>query len=853
MHVFKSSGKYLLPLLGILLFVVATVVLYRELQGESFHAILAHIKQMPLAKTGLAVLITLLSYMVMTGYDLLALRYVGHRLAYGRIALASGIGYAFSNTIGFSMLAGASVRYRIYSAWGLSASEITRMVVFCTLSLWLGFFALSGAVFVLDPLPLPHQLHLPLADTRLAGIVLMLTAAAYIALIALPARSITLRTWEFRLPSLPLAGGQITIAVMDWLLASLVLFALMPGPRTVSFEHFIGVFLLAQLAGLISQVPGGLGVFESLFILLMPPVVPKPTLLGVLVVYRGIYYLLPLMVATLALGGMELVRHRSALAYAGNLAGVVFSRLFIPLTSGVVFVAGALLLFSGALPPIPTRLTWLTRAMPLPLLEFSHFVGSLAGMGLLLLARGLQRRLDAAYVLTLGLIGFGAVASVLKGLDIEEALILTLIGLAMLPGRRLFFRKASLFSEGLTPGWFVAIIIVVGASIWLGLFAFRHVEYAHDLWWHFSFEGQAPRFMRATVGTMALALIFGLSRLLRPAPPRAEQVPGTLPNEVEKIIQQSPNAGSHLALLGDKRFLLNGARNAFIMYAVTGQTWVAMGDPIGPEREWSELIWQFRKAADRFGDRAVFYEVGHEHLHLYLDAGFSLLKMGEEARVSLTGFSLEGSGRKTLRYIHRKLAKEGCRFELLPPERVAAKMPTLKAISESWLEEKKVREKGFSLGFFDPAYLQRLPVGVVHIDDHIVAFANIWQGGEREELTIDLMRYAPDAPNGVMEFLFIEIMLWGVQQGYRWFNLGMAPLTGMETNEAAPLWHKISGVVARFGEHFYNFKGLRQYKEKFTPVWQPKYLACPGGLALPRMLTDIGALVSGGVKGLFSK
>ena len=136
-------------------------------------------------------------------------------------------------------------------------------------------------------------------------------------------------------------------------------------------------------------------------------------------------------------------------------------------------------------------------------------------MGLMLLARGLQRRLDAAWVLTLGLIGFGAVASLLKGLDYEEALILTLIGLALLPGRRLFFRKASLFSESLTPGWFVAITIVIGASIWLGLFAFRHVDYAHDLWWHFSFKGQAPRFMRATVGAMALALMFGLSRLLR--------------------------------------------------------------------------------------------------------------------------------------------------------------------------------------------------------------------------------------------------------------------------------------------------------------------------------------------------
>jgi phosphatidylglycerol lysyltransferase len=105
----------------------------------------------------------------------------------------------------------------------------------------------------------------------------------------------------------------------------------------------------------------------------------------------------------------------------------------------------------------------------------------------------------------------------------------------------------------------------------------------------------------------------------------------------------------------------------------------------------------------------------------------------------------------------------------------------------------------------------------------------------------------------VMDFLFVEMMLWGSAQGYHWFNLGMAPMTGMESDEAAPLWHKIGAAVARYGDHFYNFKGLRQYKEKFDPVWHPKYLACPGGLALPRMLADIGALVSGGLKGMLFK
>jgi phosphatidylglycerol lysyltransferase len=135
----------------------------------------------------------------------------------------------------------------------------------------------------------------------------------------------------------------------------------------------------------------------------------------------------------------------------------------------------------------------------------------------------------------------------------------------------------------------------------------------------------------------------------------------------------------------------------------------------------------------------------------------------------------------------------------------------------------------------------------------VIAFANVWRGGEREQLSIDLMRYLPEAPRGIMEFLFIEIMLWGKAEGYRAFSLGMAPLSGLEDRALAPTWSRIGAYVFRHGEHFYNFQGLRQYKEKFDPVWQPRYLAAPGGLALPRAITDVANLISGGIKGIVAK
>ena len=191
-----------------------------------------------------------------------------------------------------------------------------------------------------------------------------------------------------------------------------------------------------------------------------------------------------------------------------------------------------------------------------------------------------------------------------------------------------------------------------------------------------------------------------------------------------------------------------------------------------------------------------------------------------------------------------------CTFEVVPKEAVPAVIDELKEISDAWLKEKNTREKGFSLGRFDPDYLKRFPAALVKKDGKIIAFANVWPGAEREELSLDLMRHRPDAVRSIMEYLFIQLMLWGRQQGYCWFNLGMAPLSGFEDHAMAPLWSRVGAYIFRHGEHFYNFQGLRQYKEKFDPVWEPKYLVCPGGLALPRILVNLASLVSGGIRGI---
>ena len=443
------------------------------------------------------------------------------------------------------------------------------------------------------------------------------------------------------------------------------------------------------------------------------------------------------------------------------------------------------------------------------------------------------------------MVAAGVVFSLAKGLDYEEAVILGLVLVILLASHSAFYRKGSLLSQPFSPAWAVTIILIAAASIWLGFFAFKNVDYNSDLWWRFAYHGDAPRFLRASLAVAVGAtgfLIYLFTRNTRPKVAPASEPPA----EIRSLVRQSDCAEANLALTGDKHFLVSDDGRAFLMYGVSGRSWIVMGDPVGDPAAWPDLLWRFRERVDQYGGWPAFYEIGKEHLPFYLDLGLSLTKIGEEARVPLDDYSLEGPKRRDERYWERRLAKEGAVFEIVPAEQVDACFAELKDVSDSWLESKSTREKGFTLGSFSRSYMRQFACAIVRIDNRIVAFANIWDTDTRDELSVDLMRFADDAPRGTMDYMFVHLMLWGHEHGYRWFSLGMAPFSGLAKHRLAPLKTKLATLIYRHGEHFYNFQGLRAYKEKFSPIWSPKYLACPGGFAVPAVLLDVSALVSEG-------
>ena len=531
----------------------------------------------------------------------------------------------------------------------------------------------------------------------------------------------------------------------------------------------------------------------------------------------------------------------AALAVAPSLAGIVAG------------VAGILLLASGATPSEPTRFAILMAVAPSILIELSHFLSSILGLVLLLLAFGLRSRLDAAWWAALICLAAASVLAVFKGLNWEETAMLSAAFFLILPFHEAFPRKAALSRMEITPGWLLsAAAALVGVAL-SGWWTFTHTEYADQSWIKMMGDKEAARAIRSSAAAGILLIGIGVWRLIAtPATPSV--VDDTDPDfdRVRAILAKAEAAetSSNLALLGDKRFLFSASGESFLMFGVRKRSWIAMGPPVGRRDERVELFWRFRELADAHAARAGFYALGPDDLPDSVDLGLAIQKTGESAAVPLAAFSMAGRRREVLRRNWRRADEGGAAFEVLPAGAATAIMDELEAISDAWLAHHSGGEKAFSMGGFEPRYVAEFPIAVVRVAGRIVAFATLWPTAHKAAFSMDLMRYADDAPKNVMDYLFVELLQWGRDEGYGAFEFGMAPLAGLNDRPLAPIMSRVGRLLYERGEDIYNFQGVRRYKDKYDPVWQPRYIAAPHKWSIPFLLADIGLLSSGGVSGL---
>lgn len=816
---FLANARWVWPVLVVAIVLISS---WSDLRAISYRQVRLALHSQSTFWLNLAAVLTIVNLAIMGLYDVICLRADRVRVP-GRWWIGT-LAFAWSNFLTLGPLAGPAIRFWLYRPAGVAFGVLRGAILSIAIGFGTGLFAWLAIGIV------------PFPDWGIPGFALRVGSVALLAWVA-GVLAFRLQRWK-RLPawvreihvSWP---ALFVLGAFDWLLAFLVFaVVLRAGGIEISNNSAMRLFFVGQGIGLLSLIPGGLGSADAFWLGKLGTLVGQGA--AALLIYRIIYYFLPWAAATLFL-----LRR----AVHGKVRWAGPARLFVSLA---VLFSGCVLLVSSATPALARRMRILEQFMPLPVLETSHVATALVGLLLFVLARRLMKGYRDAYRTTVFLLLAGAAFNLLKGLDYEEATILTMTAALLWTHSRLFTLPSRV--GGTAVSILIPLFVFILAFTAVGLTAYHGRGFTNYHWLTFAHFAYSARFVR-TLSILVLAgLLIAIYVVLRIphhyTPPTQEEICRAL--EIHSKFGKGTNA--LMVTNGDKsvHFWQN---RGFCLYRTIGSHMIVFSDPSLPaetERDFMASLLQKAAELDRI---LVFYQVSSHWIPVLHDFGYSFFKLGEEAIVDLEKFNIQGNKGKAMRNVLNRFRNDGYEFHVLEPKEVAAQLEKLKFVSDEWLRSKRTREKKFSIGFFDPTYLTSFPCAIVWDNSgRIVAFANILLGPDNEEYSVDLMRYLPECPNGVMDFLFLKLFEWGKAWSYRTFNLGMAPLATVGEIRQARLPERLANILFQHGEHWYNFRGLRLFKEKFDPRWVPRYLAYPSFWMWPQVIANVAAMIAGGWK-----
>lgn len=838
----RRAGKIkaALPfIVAALLFGIGMAALYRLLEPVDLDEVLGQLRAMPWSTVVLALLTTVCAYLSLVGYDWSALRYIGKPLPLP-VTLTGGLmAYAFGNTIGLSAIAGGAVRWRVYSGLGLDGYDVAAVSTFAAVSFGVAATVVGLAAVALHPDALAA--FVPLAPHQVQWVALggILAIAGPLIWAGWKQAVLRLGRFELRAPSLGILAGQVVFSLGDLCFTALTLWMLLP-VADIGFLPFLAIFAAASVAAVISHVPGGVGIFETIIIAAMPAGTDVGQMAAALLLYRMIYYLLPFALALVVLAIYEIWRgldHRRPDGAFTRRVGLMEPALravapLTPLVLGVmIFGAGLWMSLATLIPPTGPAAEAAEAAeafFPRALAEGSVLLTSALGAMLIVVALGVVRRSFGAFVIAASAIAAGAGMALADG-EWRRGLALAAAVLILLPFRRAFFRRATLTEAPLAPGWIVLVLSTLTAFAFMLFFANKSTGYGHEMWWQFAADERAPRALRAgftaslTVVALALIVLVRAPRF-RPMAPDARTLA-----MAEAVAARADDPSAGYALTGDKAIIGSQGGDGFVMFAPAGRFWIALGPPVGGEDAAREAGWRFVEAARQEGAHPVFHDVGPEAQALMLELGMSLHHMGDEAVVGLESRAAP--------------VPEG--FRLCLPPHAPARLAEWGRVSDHWLARHGRGEKGFAAGRFDPAWLNRWRVAELRAQGRVIGFATLVTAPEARAVTLDLLRVAPDAPEGTRDVLIAASLAALASEGWQRLSLGAVPVSGMDPARRRRLWDRFGAVIFRHGDDFADSESLRAFKAGFGGRWVPRFMAVPTALSPLGPLSQTAALIGG--------
>lgn len=614
-------------------------------------------------------------------------------------------------------------------------------------------------------------------------------------------------------------------STLEWAFVSLffILIGYLMGVRT-NFVAVFPLYVVAQILGVISMLPGAIGSFDLIMLMELTMLgVSRPSAIIWLLLFRVFYYIIPL-----GVGAIFFIHHiyNQFDEFFDHIPTSIIKQVAHIIVTCFMYISGILMLLAASVPDLTSSNRFLQRFYPFTFFFLHQLTTILFAIAMLACARGIQAKVKRAYWPTLILLVIGIVNTLINLGTVTLTIYLLIILVLLFLMRNVSYRKKLQYSMG---KFLVDSCIFVGSLILYILVGFYNTP-------RYSSNHVVPQFLLFPgekiwlSGFIGLLLGFAIMFLILNYFSGGYDPFGGIysidKERLSKIIKEyGGNETSHLAFLRDKNIYYyqeNGADQVFFMYQKKYDKLIIMGDPVGNPDKFEPAIKEFIHEADLYGYQLVFYEASSKITMILHEYGFDFIKTGEDGWVKLADFTLAGKKQRSQRALMHKFDREGYTFDIINPPFSSATMAELKAVSDDWLG--KEVEKGFSLGFFSRQYINEAPVATVRdTDGQLVAFATLMPTGTKKLLTIDLMRHSHAAPSGIMDKIFVSMFLYGQDNGYEYFDLGMAPLANVGSSQYSFIEEKIAHFIYEYGYHLYGFQGLRRYKEKYASSWFPKY------------------------------
>ncbi|MDY0235663.1 MAG: bifunctional lysylphosphatidylglycerol flippase/synthetase MprF [Gudongella sp.] len=640
-------------------------------------------------------------------------------------------------------------------------------------------------------------------------------------------------------------------SILEWSLAY-ILFAIIIRyfNQDMNLYIILSIFALSSIAGVVSMLPGGVGSFDLVALVGFQYYgISSENILASLILFRVFYYFIPLIASIIITLIAQSLNKNSAIKLFNTGELKVFvnktSNFTNYLLSILIFASGVILLFSALIPGITERIEFVTEFLSFPILRLSHQLSIVIGIILIMISRDISMKVKKAYEITWLLLLLGAIFTFLKGFDYEEATFLLVVLILLRASKDSFHRNSLPFD------WYSTIIFSVIAFIGVGVyFRLSHlilVDFLQLKNYKLIFTKGFYRLLPNGIYIYSLVILYLIikevtkDRITKNS--RYEEVDE---DRIAKLFGK--NGGSylaHLVYLKDKHLFWSINNTVVIAFEKSHNIIVVLGDPIGNSENFGDAIEEFHEFIDSYGFKTAYYEISEKNLALYHEHGYNFFKLGETALVDLEDFDINSSKSRDFRNVLSRFKKDGYHFEIIDGSNLDDSMYLeLLAISDEWLKGRN--EMGFSVGFMDKSYIKKAPIALVRktCTGEIIAFSSLMpKYDNNKSISIDLMRFANNVPSNAMTFLIINLMSSFKEQNYEILNLGVAPLSNVGLNQNAHLREKIAHLVFKYGKEIYSFGGLRQYKEKFSPRWESRYLAYEDLTLLPASIIEATILI----------